>query len=54
VQIVAFGTGIMVLLLLSIIRGDLNSDWRSKLPTNLPNYFFINIPPPERARFIGS
>jgi putative ABC transport system permease protein len=53
VQIVAFGTGIMVLLLLSIIRGDLNSDWRSKLPTNLPNYFFINIPPPERDRFVG-
>ena len=52
VQIVAFGTGIMVLLLLSIIRGDLNSDWRSTLPTNLPNYFFINIPPPERGRFI--
>ena len=48
VQIVAFGTGIMVLLLLSIIRNDLNSDWRSKLPTNLPNYFFINIPPADR------
>jgi putative ABC transport system permease protein len=52
VQIVAFGTGIMVLLLLSIIRGDLNSDWRHTLPTNLPNYFFINIPPAERGRFV--
>jgi putative ABC transport system permease protein len=52
VQIVAFGTGIMVLLLLSIIRGDLNSDWRHTLPANLPNYFFINIPPGERGRFV--
>ena len=52
VQIVAFGTGIMVLLLLSIIRGDLNSDWRLTLPPNLPNYFFINIPPGERAHFV--
>jgi putative ABC transport system permease protein len=53
VQIVAFGTGIMVLLLLSIIRGDLNSDWRLTLPPNLPNYFFINIPPGERAHFVA-
>jgi putative ABC transport system permease protein len=52
VQIVAFGTGIMVLLLLSIIRGDLNSDWRLTLPPNLPNYFFINIPPGERTHFV--
>jgi putative ABC transport system permease protein len=53
VQLVAFGTGIMVLLLLGIIRGDLNSDWRRTLPPDLPNYFFVNIPPGERADFIG-
>jgi putative ABC transport system permease protein len=52
VQIVAFGTGIMVLLLLSVIRGDLSSDWRRTLPANLPNFFFINIPPAERGRFV--
>ncbi len=52
VQLVAFGTGIMVLLLLGIIRDDLNSDWRRTLPPNLPNYFFINIPPAERDDFI--
>jgi len=52
VQIVAFGIGIMVLLLLSIIRNDLNSDWRHTLPANLPNFFFINIPPADRGRFI--
>ncbi|MGH8323578.1 MAG: ABC transporter permease, partial [Steroidobacteraceae bacterium] len=52
VQIVAFGTGIMVLLLLSIIRGDLNSDWRHTLPANLPNFFFINIAPAQRGPFV--
>ncbi len=53
VQLVAFGTGIMVLLLLGILRGDLNGDWQRTLPSNLPNYFFINIPPAARADFIG-
>ncbi len=52
VQIVAFGMGIMVLLLLAIVRGDLNSDWRRTLPDNLPNYFFVNIPPGDRAAFV--
>ncbi|HWZ64473.1 MAG TPA: FtsX-like permease family protein [Steroidobacteraceae bacterium] len=52
VQLVAFGTGLMVLLLLGIIRDDLSSDWRRTLPPDLPNYFFINIPPAERADFI--
>ena len=52
VQLVAFGTGIMVLLLLSILRNDLNSDWRRTLPQNLPNYFFVNIPPQSRAEFV--
>ena len=53
VQLVAFGTGIMVLLLLSILRTDLNSDWQRTLPHNLPNYFFVNIPPQARADFIA-
>lgn len=53
VQIVAFGTGIMALLLLGIIRNDLDGDWRRSLPADLPNYFFINIPPPSRNEFIA-
>ncbi len=52
VQLVAFGAGIMVLLLLGIIRDDLNSDWKRTLPPDLPNYFFINIPPAERDAFV--
>ena len=51
VQIVAFGTGIMALLLLGIIRNDLDGDWRKSLPADLPNYFFINIPPQSRDAF---
>ncbi len=52
IQIVAFGTGIMVLLLLGIVRDDLNSDWRRTLPANVPNYFFVNIPPADRDAFV--
>ncbi len=52
VQIIAFGTGLMVLLLLGLVRGDLESDWRRTLPADAPNYFFINIPPGDREAFV--
>ena len=52
VQIVAFGTGIMVLLLLGLVRGDLERDWRRSLPADAPNYFFVNIPPADRNAFV--
>jgi putative ABC transport system permease protein len=48
VQIVAFGLGLMVLLLLAVVRGDLLADWRRSLPSNVPNNFLINIRPDER------
>jgi len=51
-QIVAFGTGIMVLLMLGIVRNHVQDSWRRSLPEDLPNYFFVNIPPDERAPFI--
>ena len=53
VQIVAFGMGIMVLLLLGLVRNDLANDWRISLPDNLPNYFFINIPQNDRDSFMS-
>ena len=53
VQIIAFGTGIMALLLLGILRNDLNGDWRRSLPADLPNYFFVNIPPQKRDAFVA-
>ncbi|MDP9084249.1 MAG: FtsX-like permease family protein [Pseudomonadota bacterium] len=48
VQIVAFGLGLMVLLLLAVVRSDLLADWRHSLPTDAPNNFMINIRPEER------
>ena len=47
VQIVAFGLGIMVLLLLAVVRGDLLADWRRSLAVDVPNNFLINIRPEE-------
>jgi putative ABC transport system permease protein len=49
VQIVAFGLGLMVLLLLAVVRGDLLADWRHSLPSDVPNNFLINIRPEERG-----
>jgi putative ABC transport system permease protein len=49
VQIVAFGLGLMVLLLLALVRDDLLEDWRASLPEGAPNYFMINIRPDEGA-----
>ena len=48
VQIVAFGLGLMVLLLLAVVRNDLLTDWRHSLPADAPNNFLINIRPEER------
>jgi len=47
VQVVAFGLGMMVLLLLSTVRTDLMTTWRQSLPDNAPNQFLINIQPQE-------
>jgi putative ABC transport system permease protein len=47
VQIVAFGLGFTVLLLLALVRDDLLRDWQRTLPANAPNYFLINIRPDE-------
>ena len=43
IQIVAFGLGIMVLLLLSTVRSDLLDGWQRSLPDDAPNYFIINV-----------
>jgi putative ABC transport system permease protein len=44
VQVVAFGLGLMVLLLLAVVRKDLLDDWRASLPEDTPNFFLVNIP----------
>jgi putative ABC transport system permease protein len=47
IQIVAFGLGLMVLLLLALVRDDLMQDWRRSLPPDAPNHFMINIRPDQ-------
>jgi putative ABC transport system permease protein len=48
VQVVAFGLGITVLLLLTLVRTDLLDGWRATLADDAPNHFLINIQPHER------
>lgn len=50
VQIVAFGLGLMVLLLLTLVRTELMSEWQAILPTESANRFLINVQPAERER----
>ncbi|MDQ2070222.1 ABC transporter permease [Natronospira bacteriovora] len=44
----AFGLGLMVLALLTTVRGDLLDGWRATVPDDAPNHFLINIQPDER------
>ncbi len=47
VQMVGFGVGLMALLLLAVVRGDLLSEWENRLPADAPNRFLINIQPDQ-------
>lgn len=51
VQVVAFGLGLMVLLLLGVVRKDLLDTWQASLPANTPNHFLINIRTDETDAF---
>lgn len=46
-QVVAFGIGIMVLLLLTLVRTDLLEQWRARLPAEAPNHFLVNVVPDQ-------
>ena len=48
VQVVAFGLGLTVLLLLTFVRTDLLQGWQQTLNENAPNHFMINVQPDER------
>jgi putative ABC transport system permease protein len=48
-QVVAFGLGLMVLLLLTTVRNELMDNWRANLPEDAPNQFLINIQGDEVA-----
>lgn len=49
VQISGLGLGLMVVLLLSVVRGQLLDDWQASLPEDTPNFFLINIQPEQLA-----
>ena len=60
-QIGALALGLMALLLLTVVRGDMMRDWRASLPPDAPNQFLINVMPEqvddaraELARGIGA
>jgi len=46
-QIGALALGLMALLLLTVVRGDLMQSWRQSLPPDAPNHFVINVLPDQ-------
>jgi putative ABC transport system permease protein len=48
-QIVALAVGLMALLLLALVRGDLVDQWRGQAAPDAPNRFIINIQPDQVA-----
>ena len=42
-QIGALALGLMALLLLTVVRGDLMQNWRASLPPDAPNHFIVNV-----------
>jgi putative ABC transport system permease protein len=46
-QIGALGLGLMALLLLTLVRGDLMRNWRASLPADAPTAFMINVLPDQ-------
>ena len=46
-QIGALALGLMALLLLTVVRGDLMRNWRASLPPDAPNHFVINVLPDQ-------
>jgi putative ABC transport system permease protein len=48
IQVVSLALGLMALLLLTVIRGDLIQAWRQSTPPDAPNHFIVNIQPDEK------
>ncbi|HEV3239555.1 MAG TPA: FtsX-like permease family protein [Casimicrobiaceae bacterium] len=46
-QIGALALGVMALLLLTLVRGELVRNWRASLPPDAPNVFLINVLPDQ-------
>lgn len=48
-QVFGFGLGLMALVVLTLVRGDLMHNWQAALPPDAPNRFIINIQPQQVA-----
>ena len=48
-QVMGFSLGLMALILLALVRGDLIQSWQASLPPDAPNRFIINIQPAQIA-----
>ncbi len=48
-QALALSLGLLALLLLTLVRGDLLDAWRNQVPAGAPNRFVINIQPQQVA-----
>ena len=46
-QAVALGIALLALLLITVVRVDLLSSWRNRLPPDAPNQFMVNIQPEQ-------
>ncbi|MBB3168250.1 ABC transporter permease [Simiduia aestuariiviva] len=52
-QVVVFGTALMLLATLLLVRGSLLEEWRLQLPADAPNHFVVNLSPAELPEFEG-
>ncbi|MEM1080950.1 MAG: FtsX-like permease family protein, partial [Pseudomonadota bacterium] len=50
-QITALGLGLMSLLLLMIVRGELIGQWQASLPEDSPDHFVVNLQPDQSSDF---
>ena len=48
IQVVSLALGLMALLLLTVVRGDLIAAWKKSTPADAPNQFVINIQPDQK------
>src|SRR4029453_18780996 len=46
-QVGALALGLMALLLLTVVRGELMRNWRASLPPDAPNHFVVNVLPDQ-------
>ncbi|HXS54282.1 MAG TPA: FtsX-like permease family protein [Usitatibacter sp.] len=53
VQVIALGLGLMAMLMLTLVRGELITRWQESMPPDMPNRFAINIQTDQLAAVKG-